>query len=191
MPPGRSAGPTEWPRGAGMTRSVAATALALSVCLVGGCAPVGGSGPSDPAARQTAPRDDQAAAGPQTGIVTHVVDGDTVDVEGVGRIRVIGIDTPERGACGFESATQAITVLVLGRQVSLVAGATEDADRYGRLLRYVDVGSQDAGLSLIEDGWAIARYDSRDGYGRHRREDAYVSADLSTEDLGCYPDDEP
>ena len=127
----------------------------------------------------------------QTGTVTHVVDGDTVDVEGVGRIRVIGIDTPERGACGYESATQAMSVLVLGRRVSLVPGATEDSDRYGRLLRYVDVGSQDAGLSLISDGWAIARYDSRDGYGRHPREDIYVSADLAAEDLGCYPDDEP
>ena len=35
-----------------------------------------------------------------------------------------------------------MSVLVLGRQVSLVPGATEDADRYGRLLRYVDVGSR-------------------------------------------------
>jgi endonuclease YncB( thermonuclease family) len=128
---------------------------------------------------------------PETGIVSHVVDGDTVDVDRVGRIRVIGIDTPERGACGYESATQAMSVLVLGRQVSLVPGAAEDSDRYGRLLRYVDVGSEDAGLSLIEDGWAIARYDSRDGYGRHPREDAYVSADAASKDLGCYPDDEP
>jgi endonuclease YncB( thermonuclease family) len=127
----------------------------------------------------------------QTGTVTNVVDGDTVDVEGVGRIRVIGIDTPERGACGYESATQAMSVLVLGRRVSLVPGATEDSDRYGRLLRYVDVGSRDAGLSLISDGWAIARYDSRDGYGRHPREDEYVSADMASEDRGCYPDDEP
>jgi endonuclease YncB( thermonuclease family) len=126
-----------------------------------------------------------------TGIVSHVVDGDTVDVDGVGRIRVIGIDTPERGACGYESATQAMSVLVLGRQLTLVPGATEDADRYGRLLRYVDVGSRDAGLTLIEDGWAIARYDSRDGYGGHPREEAYVSADTSSRDLGCYPDDEP
>lgn len=127
----------------------------------------------------------------ETGTVDHVVDGDTVDVAGVGRIRVIGIDTPERGACGFESATQAMTVLVLGREVSLVPGARDDADRYGRLLRYVDVAGDDAGLSLIEDGWAIARYDSRDGYGRHPREEQYVAADAASPDRGCYPDDEP
>jgi len=126
-----------------------------------------------------------------TGVVSRVVDGDTLDVTGLGRVRVIGIDTPERGACGYESATQALTVLVLGREVQLVPGAAEDADRYGRLLRYVDVAGQDAGLSLIEDGWAIARYDSRDGYGRHPREGAYVAADAAAPDLGCYPDDEP
>lgn len=132
----------------------------------------------------------RSAAG-ESGVVSNVVDGDTLDVDGVGRIRVIGIDTPERGACGFESATLALAAKVLGQTVSLVPGATDDADRYGRLLRYVDVGGTDAGLQLIADGWAIARYDSRDGYGRHRREQAYVEADLASADLGCYPDDEP
>jgi endonuclease YncB( thermonuclease family) len=172
-----------------------AAALCLGLCLVAGCTSGGvANAPPD------VPPPDLAGEGPsiptspttsETGTVTYVVDGDTVDVEGVGRIRVIGIDTPERGACGYESATQAMSVLVLGRQVSLVPGAADDADRYGRLLRYLDVGPQDAGLSLISDGWAIARYDSRDGYGRHPREDAYVSADAASEDLGCYPDDEP
>jgi endonuclease YncB( thermonuclease family) len=123
--------------------------------------------------------------------VSNVVDGDTVDVEGVGRIRVIGIDTPERGECGFDSATLAMAALVLGQPVTLVPGAATDVDRYGRLLRYVDVGATDAGLSLIADGWAIARYDSRDGYGAHPRESEYVAADLAAPDLGCYPDQEP
>ena len=180
-----------------MTALRCVTALVLSLGLLGGCAPDPGSTAPDspPTSDDAVPGSSTALAEPpdetQTGTVTNVVDGDTVDVEGVGRIRVIGIDTPERGACGYESATQAMSVLVLGRRVSLVPGATEDSDRYGRLLRYVDVGSRDAGLSLISDGWAIARYDSRDGYGRHPREDEYVSADMASEDRGCYPDDEP
>lgn len=124
-----------------------------------------------------------------TATVSRVVDGDTLDVAGVGRIRLIGIDAPERGECGFDSATAAISVRVLGMEVSLVPGAVDDEDRYGRLLRYVDVGDRDAGLALIEDGWAIARYDSRDGYGRHPREDAYVAADGASPDRGCYAGD--
>jgi len=180
-----------------MNASRRVTALVLSLGLLGGCSPAPGSTAprSVPTPGQAVPGSSAPLAGApdetQNGTVTNVVDGDTVDVEGVGRIRVIGIDTPERGACGYESATQAMSVLVLGRRVSLVPGAAEDSDRYGRLLRYVDVASQDAGLSLISDGWAIARYDSRDGYGRHPREDAYISADMASEDRGCYPDDEP
>ena len=174
----------------------AAPVLALALCVLSGCSAAGPDTDLGLPDQATASPTQPVAAPPppevsEAGVVTNVVDGDTVDVQGVGRIRVIGIDSPERGACGFESATQAMSVLVLGRQVSLVPGATEDADRYGRLLRYVDVGAEDAGLSLIEDGWAVARYDSRDGYGRHPREDLYVRADADSEDLGCYPDDEP
>lgn len=189
-------------------------ALSLALGLLAGCGGVGAEVPDagavgparapvesgaapdaqatpEPTAPSTAEPTAALPPGAVAGIVTSVVDGDTVDVAGVGRIRVIGIDTPERGACGFDSATYSMSVLVLGREVTLVPGAVDDADRYGRLLRYVDVGPVDAGLRLIEDGWAIARYDSRDGYGRHAREDTYVAADLAAPDLGCYPDDEP
>ncbi len=116
-----------------------------------------------------------------TWTVYHVVDGDTVDVrhsDGTEeRVRVIGIDTPERGECGFGPATTAMADLLDGQEVALVGGARDDRDRYGRIIRYVDVDGVDAGLSLIEDGLAISRYDSRDGYGGHDREAAYVAAD--------------
>jgi micrococcal nuclease len=119
-----------------------------------------------------------------TWTVHHVVDGDTVDVRrpdgAEERVRVVGIDTPERGECGFGPATSAMVELVLGREVELVAGARDDRDRYDRILRYVDVDGTDAGLALIERGLAVARYDSRDGYGRHDREDAYVAVDAAT-----------
>ncbi len=126
----------------------------------------------------------------ETGVVTRVIDGDTLDVAGVGRVRLIGIDAPERGMCGYESATRALSALVAGRRVTLVAGAVDDADRYGRLLRYVDTDASDAGLALVSGGWAIARYDSRDGHGRHLRERHYIGADEASSDLGCYEHNE-
>jgi len=121
----------------------------------------------------TASGSDPAAV---SGVVVEVVDGDTIEVGGVGRVRIIGIDTPERGECGFESATQRLAELVLDERVALVGGSVDALDRYGRLLRYVDVGGVDAGLVLLEEGWAVARYDSRDGYGAHPREAGYVQA---------------
>ena len=116
----------------------------------------------------------------ETWQVANVVDGDTVDVVSSNgrkeRIRVIGIDTPERGECGFAAASAALARTVQGKVVTLVPGARNNRDKYNRLLRYLDVEGRDAGMELIEAGFAIARYDSRDGYGRHPREDAYVAA---------------
>jgi hypothetical protein len=70
--------------------------------------------------------------------------------------------------------------LVLGQQVAIKPGARDDVDRYGRLLRYVETAKYDAGRVLINEGLAIARYDSRDGYGAHPREAAYVAADAAS-----------
>lgn len=130
-----------------------------------------------------APSEEPAAEPVQPGwTVVSVVDGDTIDVRGAGgeeRVRIIGIDTPERGECGFNEASAALSASIHGRKVELVGGARDDRDRYDRILRYVDLDGADAGLALINAGWATARYDSRDGYGRHPREDAYVAADAA------------
>lgn len=119
-------------------------------------------------------------------LVVDVIDGDTIDVEGGVRVRLIGIDTPERGECGFESATSMLASMVANRRVALIPGARDDADRYGRLLRYVEVDGTDANLALLQAGLAIARYDGLDGYGRHPRQDLYRSVDAATPSAsGC------
>jgi endonuclease YncB( thermonuclease family) len=125
-----------------------------------------------------------AAALPSVaGIVTRVVDGDTVEVDGL-TVRLIGIDTPERDECGFTEASVALQRLVLGQQVRVTAvPGREDRDRYGRLLRYVDAQGLDAGLNLIRQGLAVARYDGRDGYERHPRQAVYVRADARSPDF--------
>ncbi len=116
------------------------------------------------------------AAAPTVTIV-KVVDGDTVDLSTGERVRIIGIDTPERGQCGFEDAAVALDAMTSGRPVVVTPGARDDTDKYGRILRYIDVDGTDVGLTLIQRGLAIARYDSRDGYGHHPREASYVAAD--------------
>jgi hypothetical protein len=111
-------------------------------------------------------------------VVTNVVDGDTIDVTGGQRVRIIGIDTPEKGHCGYGEAMANMRDLVQGKNVVLTAGARDDTDKYGRILRYVDLPDGiDAGLAQITGGFAIARYDSRDSYGHHPREEQYVAAD--------------
>src|SRR6478735_723743 len=125
-----------------------------------------------------------------TWAVTKVVDGDTIWVERDGqrsKVRFIGIDTPETGQCGFTEARNALRAIIGGQRVTLTAGARDDVDRYGRLLRYVDVNGVDAGLRLVRQGFAIARYDSRGGYGKHTREASYVRADAASPKAACTP----
>lgn len=133
-------------------------------------------GPTDttvPRPPATAPRQDAAAG---TVLVVGIVDGDTIDVDTGERIRLIGVDTPERGRCGAAEATAATRSLVANKEVVLTPGARDDRDRYGRALRYVDVDGVDLGMELLRRGLAVARYDSRDGYPRHDREAAYIAA---------------
>jgi endonuclease YncB( thermonuclease family) len=132
--------------------------------------------------------DDLSSEPPEltTYLVTSVIDGDTLDLANGERVRLVGIDTPEVGECGYEKARDRLIALVEGERVTL-AESDEDRDRYGRLLRYVDLGPLDAGLRLVKDGLAIARYDSRDGYGFHPREPEYIRADRGAPNLKCAP----
>lgn len=122
-----------------------------------------------------------------TATVRNVVDGDTIATSR-GRVRLIGIDTPERGMCGFGPATSKLERLApVGSRVALtrVAGR-DDQDRYGRYLRYVSVDGVDVGGALIRAGLADARYDSRDGYGEHPQEGSYVRWDEEHPDKYAY-----
>jgi len=109
--------------------------------------------------------------------VTRVIDGDTIVISGGEKVRLIGIDTPEKGQCGFDEAKQALEDLLSNGRAILYTGTISDTDKYDRLLRYIEVEGTDVGLTLILDGLAIARYDSRDGYGPHDRESQYIAAD--------------
>ena len=76
----------------------------------------------------------------------------------------------------------------MGKGVVLTAAPGKDnKDKYDRLLRYVDLpDGTDSGLTLIQQGHAIARYDSRDGYGAHPREESYIAADaVANADYTC------
>jgi endonuclease YncB( thermonuclease family) len=110
-----------------------------------------------------------------------VVDGDTIDVAGE-RVRVVGIDTPERGVCGFDESSARMAELVEGRTVAIVGTPGQTLDRYRRHLGYVEVEGTDVGAALIEEGHAVARYDSRDGYPAHPREDRYRRLDEAAPD---------
>ena len=98
------------------------------------------------------------------GTVVDVADGDTLDVSTpsgtVETVRVIGIDTPEvyyGTECGGPAASAAMKRLATGQQVTVTSDPTQDRrDHYGRLLAYIDRGSQDLGFTLVKRGLASA-----------------------------------
>jgi endonuclease YncB( thermonuclease family) len=128
--------------------------------------------------------------------VIRWIDGDTVETSG-GRVRLIGIDTPELDHCSMsaDATRNAEAIAPEGSTVSLTRPeAYRDEDAYGRKLRYVDVQGADAqsapidvGFSQILSALAVARYDSRDGFPWHPREAQYRAANrtLSDDLLAC------
>jgi hypothetical protein len=99
--------------------------------------------------------------------VTSGVDGDTVDAQVSGgpalRVRLIGIDTPERGECGTDQATAYMEQLALGRNVTLVSDPTQDALTASVVPRLSAElhGKQERALGYLDFGTGTARPTTR------------------------------
>ncbi len=85
--------------------------------------------------------------------VTHIVDGDTFDINTGERVRMIGMNTPERGETYYSEATQELTSLIDGKTVTLTKDVSE-TDRYGRLLRHVYIGDMWINKEMVVRGYA-------------------------------------
>lgn len=93
---------------------------------------------------------------PETVIVQFIIDGDTI-VTDLGAVRLVGIDAPEKGKCGYEEASERLRILVDKKTVTLVDDTKQqDRDDYGRLLRYIEINDEDAGTILIREGFVQA-----------------------------------
>ena len=105
---------------------------------------------------------DEEAPDPSEAVVVRVIDGDTIDVRLASgeqeRVRYIGIDTPERGECFFQEATEANARLVEGRRVRLESDVSP-RDRFDRLLAYVYTADEDVFVNgeLVRTGYADAK----------------------------------
>jgi len=94
-------------------------------------------------------------------LVSKVIDGDTIEVEGGMKVRYIGVDTPEtvhplKGVqCFGRQATEKNKELVEGKKVRLEKDISE-TDKYGRLLRYIWIGNQMVNEILVKEGFAFS-----------------------------------
>jgi len=108
-------------------------------------------------------------------IVTKVIDGDTVIVEGGHHIRLLGIDSDEKGYPCYEPAKLYLEKLILGKKVKLEKDGA-DVDKYGRCLRYIFVGQKNVDLEMVKKGLAVARFYGSGGVYEDKIEEAEKKA---------------
>lgn len=94
---------------------------------------------------------------PSKVMVTKIIDGDTIIVEGGYHIRLLGIDADERDYPCYEPAKNRLEELILNKEVKLEKDIT-DVDQYKRCLRYIFLDKQSIDLELVKEGLAIARF---------------------------------
>lgn len=91
--------------------------------------------------------------------MTQVIDGDTLDVEGDLRVRLVLVDAPEPSEPGGPEARDYLANLCLG---SLALIDEDDlqigADPFGRVLAVVYCGGANANAAIISSGYAETYY---------------------------------
>ena len=108
-------------------------------------------------------RDTTLAGGPTRPVreplpcrIVRVVDGDTIECSELGRVRLIGIDTPELSQEPYGAmAERALVALLDSTTAVALEPDVERRDRYGRMLAYVWVDSTMINWALVRLGWAV------------------------------------
>ncbi|MDM2765753.1 thermonuclease family protein [Citrobacter sp. Cpo150] len=94
-----------------------------------------------------------------TGKVVRILDGDTIEVlsgQQATRIRLNGIDAPEKAQAYGQRSRQALSALIAGKTVTAVG---ETRDMYGRLLATIMLERMDVNAVQVATGMAwVYRY---------------------------------
>lgn len=88
------------------------------------------------------------------GQVVAVIDGDTIGVMLDGketRVRLYGIDAPEKSQPHGMDAKAALSGMIFGKVVRI---EDHGQDRYGRKIGRIHCQDRDINLELVRDGWA-------------------------------------
>ena len=84
-------------------------------------------------------------------IVVKVIDGDSVELQGGDRLRLLAVDTPEKGEPLFDEARQFLADLALGK-AARIEFAGKRRDKYGRLLGYLYIESLFVNRAILRQG---------------------------------------
>jgi micrococcal nuclease len=99
-----------------------------------------------------------------TGTATYIVDGDTLDVSPVGRIRLADVDCPEQGETGCAEATQYLTSLVYNKEVYVDVDDVYGTDIYGRVVAVIYVYYDETHLKNVNKALLVDGHAEVDNY---------------------------
>ena len=103
----------------------------------------------------TSPSPEESLATYETQTLARVIDGDTIETTNGERVRLIGIDAPERGEAGFDEAKEYLERLLDPGDDVILQPGKDTYDRYGRQLAYVYLGDVFINEAMIASGWAL------------------------------------
>lgn len=89
-----------------------------------------------------------------SGNVDKVIDGDTFTLTNGQKVRLIGINAPEKGQPMADEAKTKLESLIAGKSVDLQSDV-DPSDQYGRLLSYVYVGDTFVNAELVKSGLSV------------------------------------
>lgn len=96
-----------------------------------------------------------------TGKVVRVIDGDTVELEDLSKIRLKGINAPESFMQSGGNSTEFLKSLILNETVDVVSF---DYDKYDRTLGYLFLEKTNINQELLKSGFATLYYYEKDTY---------------------------
>jgi micrococcal nuclease len=133
----------------------------------------------------------KAAKPAWSGVVSHVVDGDTLRVRPPGggkpvSVRINGIDAPEICQAGGTAARDALMRRVLGQRVAVYGRRHDD---YGRLLAKITFKGEDTGQWMVAQGlaWSYRHRASAGPYAVQQRRARAAGLGLFSSSHGAPP----
>jgi micrococcal nuclease len=124
----------------------------------------------------------------QSAVVARVIDGDTIQLVDGRRVRLVQIDTPEKGDECYGNEASALTgrLIPAGTHVRIEQDPKLDqVDRFGRKLAYVWKGDEDVNVELVREGAAgVWFFDRR--RGRHADELLHAAEDARVGKRGLW-----
>jgi len=93
--------------------------------------------------------------------VIRVVDGDTIELDNGQKVRLRGINTPEKSMSFYKDATNFLEELILNETVEV---KSYGVDKYGRTLAHVFFNDENINELVIKNGFGTLYYYEEDEY---------------------------